>query len=108
MSFYDFEVIGRIESRLSEPPEFYALPETCGLCDLLLEDCENGIPGACLRCATCNHVEGECLEDCGEDHLQGCDFPAEECRCKAIAREFQHKAADHVAKRVMAESKETI
>lgn len=53
-------------SRLTriDPPEGGV--EYCSGCALELEDCLRGIPGCCVRCATCHATQGDCdLSDCG-------------------------------------------
>lgn len=75
-----------------------AQAERCDLCRLELEDCLHGIPGACMRCATCGKRDQECAVDCGEaDHYAACPFPSEPCICKHVAAEQRARAADVAA-----------
>jgi hypothetical protein len=68
--------------------------EICEYCLEPLVDCENGL--GCIRCAHCHRREGECLDgDCPEsEHLQGCEFPAEECSCRLIRKRWYEDAGD--------------
>lgn len=53
-----------------DPPDFYQEPEQCDGCGLLLEDCKNGVAGACVRCSVCGEA-GKCdFVDCGAN--EGC------------------------------------
>lgn len=71
-------------------------PEGCDLCGELEEDCQNGL--GCIRCAHCKQKPGDCFDDCAEsEHHVGCNFPSEDCRCRAIGNELIARAADVIA-----------
>lgn len=85
--------ISRVEAQRLEPVE--TLP-WCELCDTLEDNC------ASLACASCGERHGRCAVDCGEaDHLLGCPFPAEACRCKAIKTELSARAAEAIAEEAL-------
>lgn len=99
------QAIARVGARRLDPPE--AAVEFCAWCEMPVEDCENNVHGACLKCAHCGERRGVCPGDCADaEHLAGCPFPLETCRCAAIEKDLKARAADIATERAIDEARE--